>query len=375
VSQSSPSLADTVAQLPDPRHARGRRHPWSALVLLVAVGLLAGRNSQRALARFAHQIRPALLRRLGFRRPPSQPTLHRLLTGLDGEQVEALVRDWLAQLRAGWAEASATWLDGIAIDGKTLRGARRLGAEDAHLLSARSASDGLILDQVAVPDATSEVGAVGRLLERLEVAGHTVTFDAAFTQWVVAQTVLDRGGAYLMVVKGNQPTLQRDIAEATAHRGRCTAHVERTEAGHGRIERRSLWVAPATAVREHVLGFPGARQILELSRHVMLKRTGQVREETVYAVTSLTVEQADAQALLQLWRDHWGIENSEHWVRDVVFGEDRATTRTRQAPEVLAAFRNLAISIIRHFRGAEMTASREYYATHLGVLFRQLGIP
>jgi predicted transposase YbfD/YdcC len=344
-------------------------------VLLVAIGLLAGRNSQRALARFAHQLRRPLLRRLGFRHPPSQPTLHRLVRTIDVAQFEALVRDWLARLRGDWAEAAATWIEGIAIDGKTLRGARHLGAEDVHLLSARSSTDGLVLDQLAVPDTTNELGVVERLLERLELHGHTVTFDAAFTQWAVAQAVLARGGAYLMVVKGNQPTLQRDIAEATAHRGRCTGHAETIQSAHGRIERRSLWVAPALAVREHVLGFPGARQILELTRHVVIKRTGQVHEETGYAVTSLSAEQADAAALLRLWREHWGIENSVHWVRDVIFGEDRSTTRTGHGAEVLAAFRNLAISLIRHFRGPEITAGREYYATHLGVLFRQLGIP
>jgi predicted transposase YbfD/YdcC len=339
VSESIPSLADSVAQLPDPRAARGRRYPWSALGLLVAVGLLAGRNSQRALARFAHQLRRPLLRRLGFRHAPSQPTLHRFLCAVDVVALEALVADWLRELRAAWSDAAATWLDGIAIDGKTLRGARRLGAAEVHLLSARSSAAGLVVGQLAVPEAMGEVGVVEHLLDRLSLPGQTVTFDAAFTQWAVAQAVLDRGGAYLLVVKGNQPTLQRDIAETTAHRGRCTGQVDQIEAGHGRIERRRLWVAPALAVREHVLGFPGARQILELSRHVVHKRTGQVHEETVYAVTSLSAEQADAAALLRLWREHWGIENGVHWVRDVVFGEDQSTTRTGHAPEALAAFR------------------------------------
>jgi predicted transposase YbfD/YdcC len=367
-------LAAVLAEIPDPRAARGRRHPWVALLLMVALGLLSGANSQHGIARFGQQLRRAWLRRLGLRHPPSQATLHRLLGAVDVVQLQTCVRDWLAQLPGG-RPPPTTGLEGIAIDGKTLRGARRLGAADVHLLSARHTGSGRVLDQLAVPDTTSELGAIGDLLDRLPLTDQTVTFDAAFTQWAVAQAVLAHGGAYLMVVKGNQPTLHADIAAATAGHERCSDHAEHTQAAHGRIERRTLWVAPATAVRAQVLGWPGARQILELTRHVISKRTGQVREETAYAVTSLRADQADAAALLRLWQGHWGIENSVHWVRDVVFGEDQATTRTRRAPEVLAVFRNLAISVIRHYRGPHVTASRQYYATHLGVLFRHLGVP
>ena len=102
---------------------------------------------------------------------------------------------WLQQVRAAWRGSAARWLDGIAIDGKTLRGARRLGAEDAYLLSAYGQRDGLVLGEVAVPDATNELGAVGPLLERLPLAGETVTFDALFTQWTVAEQVVRAGGA------------------------------------------------------------------------------------------------------------------------------------------------------------------------------------
>ena len=327
------SMADMLAQVPDPRAARGRRHPWVALLLLVAIGLLTGANTQRALARFGHNLRRPWLRRLGFTRPPSQATLHRVLCTVDVEQVEAVLRTWLHELQAVWCTSANSWLDGIAVDGKTLRGARRLGAADVHLLSACTSRQGVVLDQLAVPDTTNEIGVVGTLLARLPCQGHTVTFDAAFTQFAVAEAVVRTGAAYLMVVKGNQRTLQRDIAWATARRGRCSNHAEVVRSGHGRIERRTLWVAPALAAREQVLGWPFARQILELTRRVVHKRTGQVHEETVYGVTSLSPEQADAQALLQLWQQHWTIENGVHWVRDSVFGEDRSTTRHNRAPQ------------------------------------------
>lgn len=378
MSYSSPSVAATLAQLPDPRSPKGRRYPWTGLLLLVTLGLLSGANTQRALARFAQNLRRPWLRRLGLRRPPSQPTLHRLLRRLDVDQLQAALSAWLREAQAPRGQApdppAPDPLDSIAVDGKTLRGARRSGAPDVHLLSACATRRGLVIDQLAVPDTTTELGVVDRLLGRLALGGRTVTFDALFTQWAVAETVGRAGGAYLMPVKENQHALRHDIAWALARRERCTDSAERVRSSHGRVERRTLWVAPAGAARGGVLGWPYARQLLELSRRVVVKRTGQVREETVYAVTSLTREQADAGALLWLWQQHWRIENGVHWVRDVVFGEDRATTRTGHAPQAFATFRNLALSCIRLWRGPAITASREYYATHPSVLFRQLGI-
>lgn len=374
MAQSIPSLAAALAQVPDPRSAHGRSHSWTGLLLVVAVGLLTGANTQHALARFAHHLSRPWLARLGLRQPPSQPTLHRLLAALGVEQVEDLLAAYLHQVRAAWHASARRWLDGIAIDGKRLRGAHRLGAGDAQLLSAYECASGAVLAQVAIPAGRGEIGMVGALLARLVLAERTVTFDAAFTQGAVAEAVIARGGAYLMVVKGNQPTLKADLAAAFTHRARCTGQAESVQAGHGRIEHRTLWVAPATAVREQVLGWPGARQLLELHRRVIHQRTGAVHEATVYAVTSLTPDQADAPALLTLWQHHWAIENSEHWVRDVVFGEDAATTRSGRAAQALAAFRNLALSLIHLWIGPGITAAREYYATHLRVLFRHLGL-
>src|SRR5918912_29926 len=119
--QIVPSLRAIVAQVPDPRARRGRRHPWTALLLLLIVGLLCGANTQQALARWGHMIGWARLRRLGFVRRvgPSQPTLHRLLRSLDVDQLESVLGPWLQQVRAAWGRHAAHWLDGIAIDGKT----------------------------------------------------------------------------------------------------------------------------------------------------------------------------------------------------------------------------------------------------------------
>jgi predicted transposase YbfD/YdcC len=363
-------LAAILAQVPDPRKSRGRQYPWLPLLLLVVVGLLCGANSQRALARWGHNASRARLRRLGFMGPhsPSQPTLHRLLRDIDVHQVEALLGSWLQQVRASWRRSTKRWIDGIAVDGKTLRGARRLGAADTHLLGACGHRDGLVLGQVAVLDHAGELTGIGRLLATLLLEGQTLTMDAAFTQWAVAEQIVHHDGAYLMIVKGNQAAMRAHIAERTAYRGRCFGQASSQRLAHGRMEQRTLWVANAPPD----LGWPYARQVLRLTRHIVAKRTGVVLStETVYAVTSLAPDQATPDELLQLWQAHWRIE-SLFWLRDAVFREDHSTTRTAHAHQSFAALRNLVISLIHLWRGPQVTAAREYYATHPSVLFRRL---
>jgi hypothetical protein len=137
------------------------------------------------------------LQRLGFTRRggPSQPTVHRVLRQVDVVRREAVLGSWLQQIWAVWRQSAARWLDGSAVDGKTLRGARRLQARDARLLAACCQRAGVVLGQVAVPDATNAAGAVAALLASFPLAGQTLTFDAACTQAHVAHQVVQQGGA------------------------------------------------------------------------------------------------------------------------------------------------------------------------------------
>ncbi len=370
-----PPLMSVLVQVPDPRARRGRRYAWTALLVLIVVALLCGANTQRACARWGQHATRSSLRRLGFMRGggPSLATVHRVLHQVSVVELENILGRWFLQVRATWRDGPCRWLDGIAIDGKTLRAARRLGAHDVHLLSACCQQHALVLGQQAVPDETSELGAISSFLATLPLAGETVTFDAEFTQWLVAQQVVRQGGAYLMVVKANQPTLLRACAETTAEQPkrprRTLGQAHTAGLAHGRLEQRTLLavVAPPD------LGFPYARQVLRVHRRRIDKRTGEVlSDETAYAVTSLAPDQATPKQLLRLWRRHWWIENREHWLRDAVFGEDANTTHLGTAPQVLAAFRNLALSWLHLGPDRNLTAAREYYASHLNVLFRHL---
>ena len=161
-----------------------------------------------------------------------------------------------------------------------------------------------------------------------------------------------------MAVKADQPGLLWDLErlfEAADPVGAAGA-VRSVAKGHGRLEVRRLRASTALAGYSD---WPHLAQALCLEREVTALATGEVRRERAYAVTSLPPELADAAALLRLWRGHWGIENRLHWVRDVLFDEDRSGATAGNVPQLLAALRNATIGVLRaHGRPAVASARR-----------------
>ncbi|MBU0490388.1 MAG: ISAs1 family transposase [Chloroflexi bacterium] len=342
-------LIDYLALVGDPRARRGVRHPLPSILCLCCVALLGGAKNPRAMAQWWRHRRDlgAFLERLGFTREygPSQATLYRILALIPIAQLEAILQQWaednLAQLPPAAAE-----LEPVALDGKTLRGSRRQGAVDTHLLSAFSHRLGLTLCQLAVPDATNEIGALPDLLATVVIAGRVFTMDALLTQRSAAQTIVDEQGDYVMYAKDNQPTLHDDIAQlfAAADPEFITDAATTVDKGHGRLERRTLQTS--TALQDY-LDWPGHQQVFRLDRYTRILKTGARQMETVYGLTSLAPQRAGAADLLALTRGQWGIENRSHWVRDVTLGEDLSQVRQGRLPQVMAALRNAVIAVIR----------------------------
>lgn len=180
-----------------------------------------------------------------------------------------------------------------------------------------------------------------------QLEGRVFTMDALLTQRDVAQTILDQGSNYVMVVKENQPKLYCDLQGLFAEPGSApfiSDEVTCVNKGHGRIERRTLRTSSDLA---QFSNWPGLQQAFILHRQAIMRKTGEVWQETVYGITSLRPEHPDAAALLKLTRGHWGIENRAHWVRDVTFGEDASQVRNGRLPQMMAALRNCVISLFR----------------------------
>ncbi len=346
VAQCRP-LIDVLAEIPEFRHARGKRHPLPAILGLICVAVLCGYRSYSAIAQWARIYPRDLVEALGFTHPtpPCPATLCTVLRQVDRAQVEAILGAWAESVLAA-VPPDPSDAEAIALDGKTVRGSQHQGAPMAHLLSALSHRLGLTLGQQAVGDKTNEIAHVVPLLHGLVIEGRIFTMDALLTQRNVARTIVAGGGDYVMLAKGNQPTLEHDIAlvfdEPPEDDPQSMA--ETLDRGHGRIERRRLTVSATLA---EYSTWPGLQQVFRLERETVLRATGEIRAEIVYGVTSLSPPHADARRLLDLTRRHWRIENHSHWVRDVTFDEDRSQVRCGSTPEVMAAFRNTAIGLLR----------------------------
>jgi predicted transposase YbfD/YdcC len=372
-----PALVEYLAQIPEYRKARGKRHPLLPLLLLVCVAMLCGARGQSAIADWGAYHGRRWLRRLGFTREvgPSQPTLSRLFQQVPHATVEAVLGRWAEQVLRGCPPADDATLEGIALDGKRLRGSARRGAVDAHLLSAYSQRLRLVLGQLGVPDKTNEIGAADELLLALVLEGRVVTADALLTQREIAQTILEGQGDYLLVVKENQPQLWADIAASFAPEADdfgCVGTAREVSAHGGRLEVRTL--TASTALRGYT-DWPGFQQALRVERRVVSKATGaRLRQETAYAITSCAPQRATPAQLLALWRGHWAIENRLHYVRDVTFDEDRATVRAGHAPQVMAAFRNTAIGLLRLMGATNIAAACRRCAAQPAVALAALGL-
>ena len=340
-------LIEVFAAMPDFRKSRGKRHPLAAIFALACCAMLCGARTYSAIAEWGRNYGTRIAQALGFTHAtPCAATLHTIFRHVDRDAFEAHLGAWADSVVGSLPAAPETPEPAVALDGKTLRGSKKQGAPGTHLLSALAHQVGVTLTQHAVDDKTNEITAVETVLEQLVLEGRIVTMDALLTQRHVAQTIVGKGGDYVMIVKENQPQLRADIelVFTLPPIGDRQETAQTVDLGHGRIEQRNLTTSEA------LVGYsdwPGLAQVFELGRHVLFQKTGAERVEVVYGVTSLSPERATPGRLLALVRGQWQIENQSHWVRDVTFDEDRSQVRCGNIPQVMAALRNTVIGVLR----------------------------
>jgi predicted transposase YbfD/YdcC len=318
---------------------------------LAAAAVLAGARSITAIAEWTADAPQPVRAALGARRGapdhfavPAEATIRRTLSRLDADALAAAVGAWLADQdqELERPRPAASRRRAVAVDGKTLRGARGAGADGrlAHLLACMDHATRAVLAQRQVGGAPEEVPAFAPLLADLDLTGVVVTADALQTHPEAAEfLVTGKHAHYLFYVKANQPTLLARCERLPWHR---VPVLDRTrDRGHGRVEVRAL-----KAVSVHRFGFPHAAQVLQVTRKTRaLHAPRRFKTVIVYAVTSLPFEQASPARLADLLRGHWAIEALHH-LRDVTFAEDASQVRSGSGPHVMATLRNLVIGVL-----------------------------
>ncbi len=346
--QATPSRAilDHFSALRDPRQQWWVIYPLPEFLLLVLCATLCGMDDFVETKLWGEERLPFLRRFLPYGRGiPAHDTLNDVVNALDPDLFKACFAAWVEALRDGDPDV-------VAIDGKTSRRshARGRGREPLHTVSAWASRQRLVLGQEAVDAKSNEIMAIPLLLQRLELKGALVTIDAIGAQAAIAETIVARGGDYLLALRGNRPATRDDVAAffADPPTGMIADTHETVDNDHGRLETRRHVVSHEVAWLRSDRRYPHEPRFPHLAAIAMVEtqveRAGRVEQERRYYLSSALI---DARTFAHAVRAHWHIENRLHWVLDVVFHDNLARLRTGYGPQNMAVVRHMAMNLVR----------------------------
>jgi predicted transposase YbfD/YdcC len=368
------ALVEKLQAIPDPRRqCRNLKHLLVDVLLIGFCGVLADCEDFVQIADWARHHEDFLRTFLELPNGiPAHDTFRRVFAAVQPAAVQGVLIPWLQQRRG----LPGDW---VHIDGKALRGsrcaARGLGA--LHLVSAWAGQHGLTLGQVAVDAKSNEITAIPLLLDLLDLRDKIVTIDAAGCQKEIAAPIVAAGGDYVLAVKDNQPTLHAEVRQAfetALETEDPRLRQDRAEeTGHGRHERRVVWVLPAGQQVSGRSAWKGLCSLVLVLRVVTCLASGAETVEVQHYISSL---RPSARRLGRAIRGHWGIENGLHWVLDVVFREDARRLYDRTAVENVGLLNRLAASLLRGDTAkGSLKVKRKRAAWNTGYLAQLLGIP
>ena len=338
-------FVEYFATLEDPRVVGRCDHPLVTVVVMALCAVVAGAQGWESIEEFCEDREEWFAKFLPMPAGvPDATTFFRVFRALRPDRFYACV--------SAWVQSLAEPLDGqvVAFDGKTFRGAlRRAGAGAAlHAVHVWACEQKLLLAMAMVPGAPEEVPAARDLLGMLDLRGAIVTGDAAHCSRETAQAIVDGGGDWLLHLKANRGATYSAIEAffaaglATKFKAVAVRHQAVTEEGHGRLEIREAWTAPAKAVALPGEAWPGLQSVTMIEQ---TRRVGeQVSRERHYYLSSL---EPKVQRIAAAAREHRGVENGLHWTLDAQMGEDDCAVGDEHAAANLGALRRLALMLAR----------------------------
>lgn len=333
-------LVKHFSTLKDPRVERQKLHLLPDILLIVFCGSICGVETWEDFVDFGESKIDFLRKYIDLKNGiPSKNTFNRVISSLNPDAFRECFRRWVDEFRQDLGQV-------ISIDGKALRRShdRSSGSSAIHMVSAFASEARLVLAQQKVDEKSNEITAIPNLIDLLNIKDTVVTIDAMGCQKAIAQKIVEAGGDYVLAVKGNQNTLHEEISRYfnnlfdMAHNKNVDV-AEVTNKNRGRLETRKCFATKDLSWLSVKGCWMGIKSVVALqSKRVV---NDQTAIEIRYYISTLD---NNAELLNKIIRSHWGIENSLHWVMDVVFGEDYSRIRAGNAAENMSMIKHVALN-------------------------------
>ena len=349
VNHSRFKIQEILSSVEDWRLRRCRLHELVDILFLSLSAMLSGAESFTEIEDFGEERLDWLRKYVSLSNGiPSHDTIRRIFMEMSPDAFHQCFERFVDELLSPLSGEL------ISVDGKQLRGMKSLkdGKYGFYLVSAWSHSQGLCLAQKRVSEKSNEMTALPELLSMLDLTGRVVSIDAMGTQRNIAAQIIEQKGDYVLSLKENQGSLYEEVVAFFEQEAQSdfifvqTDQAQQWDKGHGRIERRDCHVAFDVQSLRNYPKWKGVNSMIKIDTQRWIN--GKSQTKTRYYISSL---KTSAEHLNRCIRNHWGIENSLHWVLDVTFHEDQSRIRTDHAPQNMALLRKLAINLIKKNKG------------------------
>jgi predicted transposase YbfD/YdcC len=341
---------DFIKDIKDHRLNRKKLYSVVELIFLAFCGFLANCNSWEDIELFGNHNVEFLRRFYPYVNGiPSDDTLRRFFRVLDPIVFENKFEAWVKYILKVDVVGKV-----IAIDGKTSRGSYDGDVKAMHVVSAFVGEDKVTLASNVVNSKTNETKAIPKLLDIIDIKGAIITIDAMGTQHKIANKIIDKGGNYILALKGNQKTLENDVKEIFENipqiKKSYVSMYESNEKSHGRIETRVCSVITDNKwlqwLKDERKDWSSINSVIKITSTRSIKGVDSVEDR--FYISDLT--NATAEQTLAYIRSHWAIENNLHWTLDVSFGDDKSRVRKGNAPQNILVLKKVCLTLLEKIK-------------------------
>jgi predicted transposase YbfD/YdcC len=335
------NLHSFFGKIDDPRRDLTKLHNLNDILLIGIIAVICSANTWNEIEQYALEKEDFLRAFLELPNGiPSHDTFNRVFSAIDSEQFETCFIEWINSL------AKITPGEVVAIDGKTIRGAKANGKKSpVHMVSAWASNNNLVLGQIKVNEKSNEITAIPKLLEVLSIEGAVVTIDAMGCQTEIVKKIIKKKADYILAVKDNQKQLHQNIKDEFRFSSLVKTSTD-LDMGHGRIETRTCSVITNFKFIENNNKWKNLHSIIKIESIREFKNSSKTTETaTRHYISNLKEEPEYFQNAI---RSHWTIENKLHWTLDVAFCEDASRKRKGNAAQNFSILNKIALNLLKN---------------------------